>query len=167
MNTEAKTKSPQTAEIHPPASIQEIHPLENIYRLFDDFFADHWMPHSRLLRGAFPGLGLFGPDQPRVDIVDGEKDVVVTAMLPGIDKKDIEITVTENSLTIRAHRKQETEETKGEYFRREISQGEISRTMSLPAEVNSEKASAAYTDGILKITLPKVKSSKRHTVKIP
>ncbi|MCI0668332.1 MAG: Hsp20/alpha crystallin family protein [Methylococcaceae bacterium] len=166
MNAEAKMKSPQPAESRTPATTPEIHPIENVYRLFDDFFADRWMREPRFLRGAFPGFGLFGPDQPRVDIVDGDKEVLVTANLPGVDKDDIEVTVTENMLTIRAQKKQEQEESKGEYFRREISHGEISRTLALPAEVNCEQASAAYRDGVLKLTLPKIRTSKRHTVKV-
>ncbi|MGR9106577.1 MAG: Hsp20/alpha crystallin family protein [Gammaproteobacteria bacterium] len=166
MTAEAKEKSTQAVDVQRPAGTSEVHPIENFYRFFDELLSDRWMSHPRLFRGNIPGLGLFGSDEPRVDIVENDHEVIVTANLPGVKKEDLELTVTESSLTIRASKKEEQEEKKGEYFRKEISQGEISRTLALPAEVNSEQAKAVYNDGVLKLTLPKVRSSKRQTIKV-
>lgn len=166
MKTENKTKSVQPAEPRTPAVVRETNPMDEFYRFFDDMFVDRWMLQPGFLRNRLSNLGLFGAEQPQVDIIDAEKEVIVNANLPGVKKEDIDISVTENTLTIKATKKLEREEKHGEYFRREISQGEYSRTLTLPAEVNCETASAVYNDGVLKLTLPKIKSTKRQTVKI-
>lgn len=165
MKDESK-KAVKTTEAKTPATVEEIHPITSFYRFLDDFFGDRWLPESRLLRRGWPEIGLFGADMPRVDILDKEKEIIVHANLPGFNKDDIDITVSENSVTIHAKKQQEQEEKTDEYFRREISRGELSRTLALPAEVTSEQAVASYTDGVLSLTLPKVKSTVRHSVKI-
>ena len=78
----------------------------------------------------------------------------------------MEVSLTDKTITIRATTRNETNEENGEYHRREISTGEVSRTLPLPAEVDGQKASAEFKDGILEIVLPKVAKSKRVQVDI-
>jgi len=86
--------------------------------------------------------------------------------MPGIDKNDIEVSMSDNTVTIRGSTRKEEKEEKGEYYRCEISQGSYSRSMSLPAEVNIDKSEAKFKDGILELTLPKIERAKRRSIKV-
>lgn len=102
-----------------------------------------------------------GSDRVSVDVAEDEDGVTVTADLPGFDKDDIDISVRDARLTIRARRDEETEEPGEEsedatYHRRERIHREVSRSLRLPAGVNEEEASATYQNGVLTVTLPKM-----------
>ncbi|HEY8036827.1 MAG TPA: Hsp20/alpha crystallin family protein [Methylobacter sp.] len=129
---------------------------------FDDFLSRRW---PRLLDWNTPSISETG--FPRVDILDHDNDVEVQAALPGVKKEDLEVSVTHQAITIRTSTKEEKkEEEKGKYFRREIVHGEFQRTVSLPDNVDGEKANASFKDGILKITIPKTEKSKRKSIEI-
>jgi HSP20 family protein len=101
-----------------------------------------------------------------VDVIDRDDEVVVRAEAPGVEKKDLEVSLTENSVTIQGKTSHEEREEKGNYFRCEISRGAFSRTVALPAEVEVEKAKATFKDGLLELIMPKVEKSKRRTIKL-
>ena len=103
---------------------------------------------------------------PRVDIVERDDELVVKAELPGVDKKDLDVSVTENAVTIKGSTSHEEKEEKGDYYRCEISSGAYSRTLALPSDVEADKAKANFKDGVLELTLPKLKKAKRHTIKV-
>lgn len=103
---------------------------------------------------------------PRVDVIDGDKAVTVRAELPGVDRKDLDVSVTEDSVQIRGSTRSEEKEEKESYYRSEIRRGEFSRTVALPASVDADKAKATFRDGILEIVLPKTEARKRHTVSV-
>ncbi len=136
----------------------------DIERMFDNFMSRNWLRPFR----EFPSLrgNIELPRVPRVDLVERDGEVVVRAQLPGVDKKDIEVSLTDRSITIRASTRKEDKEEKGEYYRREISTGEVSRTLGLPAEVDGTKAQAEFKDGLLEITIPKIAKSKRVQVDV-
>ncbi|MGZ8191886.1 MAG: Hsp20/alpha crystallin family protein [Methylobacter sp.] len=129
---------------------------------FDDFLSRRW---PRLLDWNFPaGLerGL-----PKVDIIDHDNEVEVQAALPGVKKEDLDVTISNQTITIRTSTKEEKkEEEKGKYFRREITRGEFQRTLSLPDNVDDANAKASFKDGILTVTIPKSEKSKRKTIEI-
>jgi HSP20 family protein len=103
---------------------------------------------------------------PKVDVVDRENEIVVKAEVPGVEKKDLDISVSDNSVTIKGSTRREEKEEKGDYDRREISVGSFSRTVALPAEVDGNKAKANFKDGVLELTIPKAEKAKRHSVKL-
>jgi HSP20 family protein len=103
---------------------------------------------------------------PAVDVVERDEEVVVRAEVPGVEKKDVDVSITASSVTIKGETRREEKEEKGEYYRCEISRGAFSRTVSLPASVDPDKAKASFKDGILEITLPKVEKAKRRTLKL-
>ena len=106
---------------------------------------------------------------PVVDVSETAKDVLVKAEIPGMDPKDIDVSVQGDVLTLRGERKKEQEE-KGENFHRvERRYGAFSRSIRLPAEVDVGKVNANYKDGVLKINLPKTKGAavKKIEVKTP
>jgi HSP20 family protein len=83
-----------------------------------------------------------------------------------VEKKDLEISTSDTSVTLKATTRHEEKEEKGDYYRCEITRGAFSRTVALPAQVESDKAKASLKDGVLELTLPKVEKSKRRTVTV-
>lgn len=90
-----------------------------------------------------------------VDILDDEDELVVTAELPGFDRDDIEITITDQTLWLTAHRDEEHESERERYHRKERRSTTMKRSVRLPASVLTDKASATLHNGILTLTLPK------------
>jgi HSP20 family protein len=93
-------------------------------------------------------------------------NLVVKADLPGIDPKEISISVTGNQLTIEGERKEEEKKEEKDYVYRELSYGKFSRTMELPAGVDADKVKAEYKDGVLKVTMPAPKESAAKKIQI-
>jgi len=92
---------------------------------------------------------------PTVDIYDNDQNIVIKAELPGIDKKDIVIDVKDGVLTLKGERSFDNEVKEEKYYCRERTFGKFERVFRLPADVDPEKISADYKDGILKINIPK------------
>jgi len=92
---------------------------------------------------------------PTVDIYDNDENIVIKAELPGIDKKDIVIDVKDGVLTLKGERSFDNEVKEEKYYCRERTFGKFERVFRLPADVDPEKISADYKDGILKINIPK------------
>lgn len=103
---------------------------------------------------------------PTVDVSETTKELIVKAELPGMDPKEIDVSVRGDVLTLRGERKKE-EEKKGENFRRlERRYGAFTRSIRLPAEVDANKVSAEYKDGVLKISLPKTKEASEKKIEV-
>lgn len=152
-----------------PASVREswgMHPLEEFGRLFDDFSTSRWMRPWRWDRPHSHGLSIMAPRTPRVDVVERDSEVLVRAEVPGIDRKDLDVSVTENTATIKGQSSRETKEESGDYYRCEIERGAFARTVPLPASVDADKAQATFSDGILELTIPKMKESRRRKVEV-
>lgn len=92
---------------------------------------------------------------PRVDIVEDEKEIIIKAELPEIKKEDVNVSVEEGVLTLSGERKFEKEEKNKKYHRIETEYGSFMRSFTLPASVQSDKVSAEFKDGVLKVHLPK------------
>ena len=103
---------------------------------------------------------------PKVDVIDRGSEIAVMAELPGVKKEDLDVTLNEHNVSIRASTRYEAKEEKGDYHHCEISHGEFTRTVRLPVEVEPEKARAMFVDGMLELIIPKAGMSKRHSVKI-
>jgi HSP20 family protein len=103
---------------------------------------------------------------PSVDITEEDDKLVITAEIPGVDKKDVRINLHDNVLTIEGEKNRTVEENQDKFYRCERSYGKFSRSFTLPSKVNAEKIEAAYKDGILTVTLPKVEEAKPHQVLI-
>jgi len=142
--------------------------LENAFeRAYGRLFPRGWLRPSRW---EFPRWGEFPMPfegkHPRVDVIDHDDKVVVKAELPGVEKKDLDVTMSDNTVTIKGSVSHEKEETKGDYYRREMSSGSFSRTVVLPSEVDGARADANYKDGVLELTLPKIAKAKRRKVDV-
>lgn len=88
---------------------------------------------------------------PRVDISEDENNIYVTAEIPGVDKKDVKVTLQDNILTIEGEKKSEVKDEKKNYYRIERTYGSFCRSLTLPAEVDPDKVKAKFEDGLLKI----------------
>ena len=116
-------------------------------RLFEDFFENS---------GLTPWSERFDGFNPRVNVAEREKEIEVTAELPGIAEEDVDISLTRDVLTIKGEKKQESERKEDNYTRVERSYGSFSRTISLPADVvDADNVEATFKNGVLTIVLPK------------
>jgi len=102
----------------------------------------------------------------RLDIIDRDKEFLVRGELPGVEKDDIKVTIAGDRLTIEAEREFEEVDEKDEFYRHELGYGKLMRMVALPEQVDPENIHAELKDGILNITLPKVRAAERHTVKV-
>lgn len=93
--------------------------------------------------------------QPRCDVQETDKEILVKTDLPGVDAKDIEITLRDHVLTIRGEKKEEKDEKKKDYHRMERFVGQFHRELSLPAEADAERISASSANGVVTVTIPK------------
>ena len=154
-------------EIQKATPIRAMSPFEEMERMFESFIPRGWM---RPFRQDWPSLGghelPFEGKMPSVDVIDHDDEILVRAEVPGFDKKDLDISVTENTVTIKGKSSHEEKIEKGNYYRCEISRGAFARTLSLPHEVNPDNVKATFKDGMLELTMPKVKKSTRHTIKL-
>lgn len=126
---------------------------------------------DRLFDDAFRGFGLsaFGNNAafgwPHVEVLDRDKEVRVTAELPGLEEKDVEIRVEDNILTLRGEKRTEFDDNERHYSERYY--GRFERQVPLSAEVDDERANATFRNGVLTITLPKTEQARRQAKRIP
>ncbi len=111
----------------------------------------------------FPKLGEISPS---IDIFEEGAEMVVKAEIPGIAKEDLNVAITEDTLTISGEKKQEEKIEKKDYHRVERSYGSFCRNFRLPDNVSGEKAKASFKDGILEVRIPKVKGAKAKKIDI-
>ncbi len=107
-----------------------------------------------------------GPFVPAVDVYEDEHNVTLKLEVPGIDEKDIDVRVENNTLTVRGERKLEKEEKEENFHRIERSYGSFSRSFTLPSTVDAEKVEADYDKGVLKIRLAKKAEAKPKQIKV-
>ncbi|MHB8174152.1 MAG: Hsp20/alpha crystallin family protein [Nitrospirota bacterium] len=137
--------------------------LLSLHRDMDDLFNRMF---GRTERGfSMPSL-IGGFNFPAIDVIKEGNDLVAHMELPGVDPKDVEITVTGNLLTIKGERKLDKEYKREDYFSREISYGSFERSVTLPVDVNTDKIKAEYRKGLLEIRMPAVETIKGKKIEI-
>ncbi|OPY61632.1 Hsp20/alpha crystallin family protein [Syntrophorhabdus aromaticivorans] len=127
-------------------------------RLMERFF------HSFGTRPFDARTGVFVP---QLDVVDEGTVVEVSVELPGIDEKDIEVSLSKDALVIKGEKKEEKEEKGKDYYRSERSFGSFTRSIALPEGVDTEGGEASFKKGVLTVRLPKTKEAIKETKKIP
>ena len=103
---------------------------------------------------------------PRVEVKESADDIRVSVELPGIEDKDIDVSISDSSLTIKGEKREEKEENTSGYYRMERSYGSFCRQISIPCEIDKDKAQATFNRGVLKVTLPKTAKSQERIKKI-
>ena len=162
-NENQELRSNKAEETHASMS-----PFEELESMFDQYMGrNNWFTPFHSFKPSWGELKApFEGRTPKVDVIDRDKEVVIKAELPGVKKDDVEVSIAERNLTIRASTQHEEEKEEGEYHRKELSTGHFSRTIRLPAQVHGGDAQAKFKDGLLELVLPKVEETKRHKVKI-
>ncbi|MBW2292776.1 MAG: Hsp20/alpha crystallin family protein [Deltaproteobacteria bacterium] len=134
-------------------------------RLFDETFRRSFpaLPWRPAAAGRNPA-----PLQPSVDISEGKKAYTVRAEIPGVELEDVSIEVEDNTLVIRAEKRQETDEEKEGYHCVERSYGAMQRVLSLPDDADGEAIEAKFRNGVLKLKIPKhpARASKSRSIEI-
>lgn len=155
-------KSKEVVKAEPARAVS---PFEDMEKRFEEFFkrpfsmfGPSWMPRMK-----FPEMGVISPE---MDIFEDGNDVVVKAEMPGIKKEDIEVNLTDDTVTVSGEKKKEEKVEKKDYYRVERSYGSFSRSFRLPKEVQSDKAKATFKDGVLEIRVPKTAEAIRKEKKL-
>ncbi|CDX21322.1 Small heat shock protein C2 [Mesorhizobium sp. ORS 3324] len=174
---EVATKLPVKTEKKAPARPDNwMGPFESLRReidhLFDDFHPfDFRLPSTRSFFGReLPALrGIEWPVAPAMDLVEKANEYEITAELPGIDEKNVEIKLANHTLTIKGEKKEDKEEKEKDYYLSERRYGSFQRSFQLPEGVDADKIDATFNKGILTVKLPKTteaqKAEKKITVK--
>lgn len=170
---EAATKLPTKTETKEAAAPTAWQPFENLRRemerMFDDFRAD--FGGSRFRHGRFALEPLFKREwgrglSPAVDVVEKDNAYEVTAELPGMSEKDIEVKLAGGMLTITGEKSEEKEEKKKDVFVSERRYGSFQRCFSVPDDVDADKLEASVSNGVLTVTMPKSAEAKKKERKI-
>lgn len=130
-------------------------PRFGLSRLFEDFMT----PFDEFVRPMFPDFGSlwteFGGKEPNFDLQDRGDHYVLTAELPGFDKKDVEVRISSNVLELKGEKKTEKENKNKEGIQTQSARSYIQRYLTLPEEVVSEKVDGTMKNGVLELKLPK------------
>jgi len=173
---ETVTNLPITHEKSSQASsaMQAWRPFESLRqevdRLFDDFGREFWRPWP-FGRSLFAAEPLFRRELtlgalPAMDVVESDKSYELTADLPGMDEKNIEVKVVDGMLTIKGEKQEEKEEKKKDHYLRERNFGSFERSFSVPEGVDADKIEANFKKGVLTVTLPKKPEAQKPVKKI-
>lgn len=164
MTTESKIPVTKSGEVQKAPSGHVATPLDEMERMFGRIFPGGWL---RPMQWDWPSWGVL-PElkTPAIDVIERDDEILVRAELPGIDKKDIDVSVSDSSLTLRGSKREEVKEEKGEFYRHEITEGAFTRTVTLPAPVDSEQAKATFKDGLLELHLPKTEKARRRAIRL-
>lgn len=151
-------------EVKRPVRREEDHPLalwqRDLDAMFDDFYRGFGL-------APFRGFGLSQDAfRPKIDLIDGEAEVRVSAELPGMDAEDVDVSVAQGVLTIRGEKREEAEEESEDYYCVERSYGSFSRSIALPSEVDPDEADASFDKGVLTVTIPKVRAPESKKIAI-
>ena len=146
------------------APFDELH--DRIDRIFNDFSRGFGMPD---LLGNGGRMGQFmggGQLMPSMEMHEADGKVMISAELPGVDEKDVDISVKDDMLTISGEKKSEKEFKEGEGYRTERSYGSFSRSVSLPFHIDPDAVEARFERGVLKLTIPKPPEAQQQVKKI-
>ena len=170
---ESKVPVSKEREASPASTPGEWRPFESlrreVERLFDDFGRGlGWSPFRSSMSRLEPywGREVAWASAPVVDVAEREKDYEITAELPGMEEKDIQVSVSDDVLTIKGEKKEEKEEKKKDYYLRERRFGSFQRAFQVPEGVDTDKIAASFKKGLLTITLPKSAEAQKAAKKI-
>ncbi len=136
---------------------------EMMNRMFEEFWG---RPARKLLPSGEGGELVPGYRQPFIDLIEKDNEIIATAEMPGLEKQDIKINLTEDRLEISAETKREEEKKEKGYVYKERRSGSYYRAISLPSPVDSDNAKASYKNGVLEIKMPKTEVKKKKPVKV-
>ena len=166
-----ETKLPITKKASSPSLAGEgWHPFETLRkevdRLFDDFGDDFWRRPFRSLAAFERSWPTKVVASPAVDVTETDQAYEITAELPGMDQKNVEVNVANGGIRIKGEKKEETEQKSRDYYVSERRYGSFERQFTLPEGIDADKIAATFKNGILKVTLPKTAEAQQPAKKI-
>ncbi len=166
-----ETKLAVTKKPGEPAMVGEVwRPFEalrkEVDRLFEDFGDDFWRRPFRSLAALERGWPKQFAAAPAVDVTETDKAYEITAELPGMDEKNVEVSLSDGGITIKGEKKEETEEKQKDYYVSERRYGSFERHFGLPEGVDADKIEASFKNGVLKVMLPKTTEAQAPAKKI-
>jgi HSP20 family protein len=138
----------------------------DLNRIFDEFYRKIEMPSQRWGLSASRGLDLFQHHWPMVDISETGDEIQITAELPGVNKEELELSLSGDQLSIRGEKKKQQEKSGQDFYHLERYYGSFHRNIPLPCEVESDKVDASFRDGILTVVLKKTKAAQERSKRI-
>jgi len=138
-------------------------------QIFDRFSSGFGVPAFGRMFDMLPGWRsdwLLGEGLPAVDLSETDQAYKVTAELPGMNEKDIEVSVSDDTLTIKGEKREEKDEKSENRYVSERTYGSFRRSFSLPTGINQEKMAATFANGVLTVTLPKAPEAQKKEKKI-
>jgi len=159
-----KTKEKEAKAVTPWRPFKDLTRWErDMDRMRENFFGprgSHWWPER-----------WFSADEldvraPAVDVFEEKDDIVVKAEIPGMDKDNIQVNLTDHTLTIKGEKKKEEEVKEENYYRSERSYGSFFRTLELPRDVHADKVKATFKNGVLEVRMPKTEEAKAKEIKV-
>ena len=141
--------------------------MRRLQRELDRSFGDFWDSESyKSLPDHTGKKGSLALRSPLTDLEETDKEVIAKFEMPGVDKKDIQLNITEDKIEVKVEKKQEAKVEKKGFYREERSYRGFYRAMALPSNVIPEKAKAKYKDGVLEVTIPKTEAKKKNKIEI-
>lgn len=140
-----------------------LQPFDDLRKEIDRVFSDF---SSGIQWPAWTSLGKEGEIVPSIDVHETEKQIRISVELPGVDEKDVDVSVADDMLTISGEKKSEVEKKDGDYYRSERSFGSFSRSMSFPFSISEKSVDAQFRKGVLTVTIKKPAEAKPKTKKI-
>lgn len=139
---------------------------KNVEKWFDEFFEEPHFPATWMRMPSLKKLKMMEEFSPSVDMFDNKDEIVLKAELPGMKKEDVNVSITEDSISIKGEMKKEEETKEDDYYYSERTYGSFSRILPLPYKIKANKVDAKFSDGLLEIHMPKADESKPKEVKI-
>jgi HSP20 family protein len=164
----AKEEKKELAKVESKKALSPFQEMERRFQEMERRFEDLFRRPFSLLPSWMPRLRMPEIEEvsPSIDIFTEGDNVVVKAELPGMKKEDIDVSLTEDTITISGEKKKEEKIEKKDYYSCERSYGSFKRSFSLPSEVQTEKASAKFKNGVLEIRIPKTEEAKKKEKKV-
>jgi HSP20 family protein len=142
-------------------------PFEEMEHWFDEFLPHRFMHPFKMDWSAWSNMETYRNGRfPKTDIFEKDNKIIIRSELPGVKKEDLDISLKDDVLSIKASTRHEEERDEDECHRREISRGEYQRSFRLPGIINSDKIKSSFKDGILELEIPKEKPAKRRSIKV-
>ena len=166
---EVKKAGPAPAPAHVPAADPWHNFRNEIDRLFDRFTGSFGMPAWRRMFDWEPATcheSTFTFAAPSVDVAEDDKAFHITAELPGLEAKDIDVSVSDGTLVIKGEKKEEKQQKDKNYYMSERAYGSFQRAFALPEQIDRDKIAAALAKGVLTITLPKTVAAQKPAKKV-
>ncbi|HLO27459.1 MAG TPA: Hsp20/alpha crystallin family protein [Geobacteraceae bacterium] len=162
LNKEAVKREPRELTVSEPHRF--LTPFEDMERWFEEafrrpFLGPSWMPRIKLPE-------IMGEVSPSVDIFEDGNNVVVKAEVPGMKKEEIEVNLTQDTITISGHKKEEEKVEKKDFYRLERTFGSFTRKLRLPSDILTDKAKATFKDGVLEVRIPKSPTARAKKIAI-